>query len=113
MRQTVTCLIRDALGSIRGAVGSTGAIGGTASYDAWGNPRTPGGLTSIMPFGFAGGIIAPSGLIGPFASARFARGRDRMAPRRCVSRLAWRRISWRAIPRSRCGPVRSAGNGCA
>jgi RHS repeat-associated protein len=36
---------------------------GTTSYDAWGNPATGGGLTSITPFGFAGGYTDPTGLI--------------------------------------------------
>ena len=38
---TVTYLVTDALGSVRGTVSSTGALTGTTSYDAWGNPRPP------------------------------------------------------------------------
>jgi RHS repeat-associated protein len=35
----------------------------TTSYDAWGNPTTPGGLTSYTPFGYAGGYTDTDGLI--------------------------------------------------
>ena len=59
----VTYLISDALGSVRGAVSGTGALVGTTSYDAWGNPLTSGGLTSTTPFGFAGGYTDPDGLV--------------------------------------------------
>jgi RHS repeat-associated protein len=59
----ITYLVTDSLGSVRGAVSSTGAVLGTASYDAWGNPQTAGGLTATTPFGFAGGYTDPTGLI--------------------------------------------------
>ena len=56
-------MMTDALGSVRGVVDSGGALIGTASYDAWGNPETAGGLASITPFGYAGGYTDPTGLI--------------------------------------------------
>ncbi len=60
---TITYLVADGLGSVRGAVNSSGSLAGTTSYDAWGNPLTTGGLTATTPFGFAGGFTDPSGLI--------------------------------------------------
>lgn len=60
---TVSYLITDALGSVRGVVGSSGAVTGTTSYDAWGNPETTGGLTASTPFGYAGGYTDPTGLV--------------------------------------------------
>jgi RHS repeat-associated protein len=60
---TVSYLITDSLGSVRGIVGSAGTLGSTTSYDAWGNPLTPGGLTGATPFGFAGGYTDATGLI--------------------------------------------------
>ncbi len=60
---TVTYLVTDSLGSVRGTVNSTGTLTGTTSYDAWGNPLTPGGLTNSTPFGYAGGYTDPTGLI--------------------------------------------------
>jgi RHS repeat-associated protein len=59
----ITYLVTDALGSARGAVNSSGVLTGTTSYEAWGNPQTPGGLTSTTPFGFAGGYTDAGGLI--------------------------------------------------
>jgi RHS repeat-associated protein len=60
---TITYLVTDLLGSVRGAVSSTGALTGTTAYDAWGNPETAGGLASTTPFGYAGGYTDPSGLV--------------------------------------------------
>jgi RHS repeat-associated protein len=60
---TVTYLVADLLGSIRGTVSSAGALTATTAYDAWGNPGTTGGLTAATPFGYAGGYTDPSGLI--------------------------------------------------
>jgi RHS repeat-associated protein len=60
---TITYLVADLLGSVRGAVSSTGALTATASYDAWGNPETVGGLTGTTPFGYAGGYTDPNGLV--------------------------------------------------
>jgi RHS repeat-associated protein len=59
---TVTYLLADQLGSVRVAISPAGAVTGTASYDAWGNPTAPGGLTTT-PFGFAGGYTDPDGLL--------------------------------------------------
>jgi RHS repeat-associated protein len=59
----VTYLSTDALGSVRGTVNSSGTLTGSTSYDAWGNPEIAGGLTSITPFGYAGGYTDPTGLI--------------------------------------------------
>ncbi len=56
-------LVSDLLGSVRGIVGSSGALTAGTSYDAWGNPQTAGGLASYTPFGFAGGYTDPTGLI--------------------------------------------------
>jgi RHS repeat-associated protein len=58
-----TYLVTDSLGSVRGTVNSSGALTGTASYDAWGNPQATGGLIATTPFGFAGGYTDPTGLI--------------------------------------------------
>ena len=60
---TITYLVADSLGSVRGTVGSSGTLTGTTSYDAWGNPQTTGGLTAATPFGYAGGYTDPDGLI--------------------------------------------------
>jgi RHS repeat-associated protein len=59
----ITYLIADSLGSVRGAVSSSGTLAATASYDAWGNPETPGGMTAATPFGYAGGYTDPTGLL--------------------------------------------------
>jgi RHS repeat-associated protein len=59
---TITYLSADALGSVRGTVSAAGALTGTTSYDAWGNPATAGGLTASTPFGYAGGYTDPDGL---------------------------------------------------
>ncbi len=45
----VTYLLSDALGSVRALVSSSGVLWATTSYDAWGNPRTPGGLFLSEP----------------------------------------------------------------
>jgi RHS repeat-associated protein len=58
----VTYLVTDSLGSVRGAVSSSGALTATTSYDAWGNPETTGGLSASTPFGYAGGYTDPDGL---------------------------------------------------
>jgi RHS repeat-associated protein len=60
---TITYLFADSLGSVRATVSSSGALTGTTSYDAWGNPQTTGGLTAATPFGYAGGYTDPTGLI--------------------------------------------------
>ncbi len=59
----ITYLSTDSLGSVRGTISSSGTLTGSTSYDAWGNPETPGGLTPVTPFGFAGGYTDPTGLI--------------------------------------------------
>lgn len=59
----VTYLVADTLGSVRGTVNSAGALTGTTSYDAWGNPETTGGLTATTPLGYAGGYTDPDGLV--------------------------------------------------
>jgi RHS repeat-associated protein len=60
---TITYLVADLLGSVRGAVNASGTLTGTTSYDAWGNPLTAGGLSSATPFGFAGGYTDPTGFL--------------------------------------------------
>jgi RHS repeat-associated protein len=60
---TITYLSTDALGSVRGTISAAGALTGTTSYDAWGNPATTGGLTSATPFGYAGAYTDPDGLL--------------------------------------------------
>jgi RHS repeat-associated protein len=60
---TVTYLVTDFLGSVRGSVDGSGALLGTISYDAWGNPESTGGLTATTPFGYAGGYTDPDGLV--------------------------------------------------
>jgi RHS repeat-associated protein len=59
----ITYLVADSLGSVRGAVNSSGSLTGTTSYDAWGNPQTSGGLSATTPFGYAGGYTDPDGLV--------------------------------------------------
>lgn len=60
---TVTYLVADSLGSVRGTVNNAGILTGTTSYGAWGSPESTGGLTATTPFGFAGGYADPDGLI--------------------------------------------------
>jgi len=60
---TVTYLVPDAIGSVRGTVNSSGTLTGSTSYDAWGTPETSGGLTAATPFGFASGYTDPTGII--------------------------------------------------
>jgi RHS repeat-associated protein len=60
---TVKYLVSDALGSVRGIVNSSGSLGDSTTYDAWGNPETTGGLTSDTPIGFAGSYTDPTGLL--------------------------------------------------
>jgi RHS repeat-associated protein len=60
---TVTYLIADSLGSVRGTVSSSGALTETTAYDAWGNPETAGGLTATTPFGYAGAYTDSTGLL--------------------------------------------------
>jgi RHS repeat-associated protein len=60
---TVTYLVTDHIGSVRGTVNASGALTGTTSYDAWGNPETTGGLTASTPFGFAGAYTMGTGLL--------------------------------------------------
>jgi RHS repeat-associated protein len=60
---TPTYLVADSLGSVRGTVSASGTLAGSTAYDAWGNPQTAGGLTSVTPFGYAGGYTDPDGLI--------------------------------------------------
>jgi trimeric autotransporter adhesin len=58
---TVTYLISDAQGSVRGVVASGGLLTGSTSYDAWGNPSTS--LAADTPYGFAGGYTDTTGLV--------------------------------------------------
>lgn len=60
---TIAYLITDFLDSVRGTVSGAGSLTDTASYDAWGNPATVGGLTAVTPFGYAGGYTDPDGLL--------------------------------------------------
>jgi RHS repeat-associated protein len=60
---SVMYLVADSLGSVRGVVNGSGALGAATSYDAWGNPETTGGLSASTPFGYAGGYTDPTGLI--------------------------------------------------
>jgi RHS repeat-associated protein len=60
---SITYLVTDSLGSVRGLVNSAGTLTGTTNYDAWGNPETTGGLSASTPFGYAGGYTDPTGLI--------------------------------------------------
>ena len=48
---TITYLVADQLGSVRGTVSSAGSLSASTAYDAWGNPETSGGLTAATPFG--------------------------------------------------------------
>ena len=59
---TITYLVSDRLGSVRGTVNASGTLTNTTSYDAWGNPQTSGGLTASTPFGYAGNYTDPTGL---------------------------------------------------
>jgi RHS repeat-associated protein len=60
---SVTYLVTDSLGSVRGVVNSSGTLTATTSYDAWGNPETTGGLSVSTPFGYAGGYTDTTGLV--------------------------------------------------
>ena len=60
---SITYLVADSLGSMCGTVNGSGALTGTTSYDAWGNPQTTGGLTASTPFGYAGSYTDATGLI--------------------------------------------------
>jgi RHS repeat-associated protein len=60
---SVTYLVTDSLGSVRGVVNSTGTLTATTSYDAWGNPEATGSLTVSTPYGYAGGYTDPTGLV--------------------------------------------------
>jgi len=55
-------LMTDSLGAVRGIVSADGALTGSATYDAYGNPLTPGGLTASTPFGYAGYYTDGTGL---------------------------------------------------
>ena len=46
---TVTFLISDALGSVRGVLSSSGSLTASTSYDAYGNPETTGVLPPTRP----------------------------------------------------------------
>jgi RHS repeat-associated protein len=59
---TITYLVADLLGSVRGTVSPAGALTATTAYDAWGNPATAGGLTAATPFGYAGYYTDGTGL---------------------------------------------------
>jgi RHS repeat-associated protein len=59
---TVTYLLADRLGSVRGTINTSGTLTHSTSYDAWGNPQTTGGLTNTTPFGYAGNYTDPTGL---------------------------------------------------
>jgi RHS repeat-associated protein len=60
---TIVYLVADSLGSVRGAVASSGSLSGSVDYDAWGNPETAGGLSSYTPVGFAGAYTNLSGKV--------------------------------------------------
>ena len=59
---TASYLITDSLGSVRGTVSALGSLTGSVTYDAYGNPLTPGGLTATTPFGYAGYYTDGTGL---------------------------------------------------
>jgi trimeric autotransporter adhesin len=60
---TISYLVADSLGSVRGTVSGAGALTATTAYDAWGNPETTGGLSATTPFGYAGGYSDPTSLL--------------------------------------------------
>jgi RHS repeat-associated protein len=57
---TVSYLVTDALGSVRGVV-SSGTLTASTTYDAWGNVEAASSLLAYTPFGFAGGYTDPTG----------------------------------------------------
>ncbi|HET8823335.1 MAG TPA: RHS repeat-associated core domain-containing protein, partial [Thermoleophilaceae bacterium] len=59
---TITYLVSDRLGSVRGTVNAAGSLTQSTSYDAWGNPQTSDGLSGLTPFGYAGDYTDPTGL---------------------------------------------------
>jgi RHS repeat-associated protein len=59
---TITYLVTDLLGSVRGIVSSSGSLTASTGYDAWGNPETTSGLTTYTPFGYASGYTDATGL---------------------------------------------------
>jgi RHS repeat-associated protein len=58
---TITYLVSDLLGSVRGVVNTSGTLTAHTSYDAWGNPEGTS-LASSTPLGYAGAYTDPSGL---------------------------------------------------
>jgi RHS repeat-associated protein len=58
---TVTYLVSDSLGSVRGVVSSSGSLSASTAYDAWGNAASS--LAAVTPFGFAGAYSDPTGLV--------------------------------------------------
>jgi len=60
---SITYLVADLLGSVRGIVSSNGSLAATTSYDAWGNPETVDGLTAYTPFEYAGAYTDTTGLL--------------------------------------------------
>ena len=52
---TITYLVSDICGSVRGAVTVPAHSPAPPATIRWGNPRLTGGLTAITPFGYAGG----------------------------------------------------------
>ena len=60
---TVTYLVTDSLGSVRGVVSPSGGLTASTAYDSWGSPESGSGLTAYTPFGYASGYTDPTGLI--------------------------------------------------
>ena len=60
---TIQFLNSDEIGSVRGVVSSSGVLGASTSYDAWGNPETIGGLSTHSPFGYSGGYTDATQLV--------------------------------------------------
>jgi RHS repeat-associated protein len=60
---TITYLVADTLGSVRGAVTSTGTLSGTTAYDAWGNPQGTGGLAATNAIRVRGCYTDATGLL--------------------------------------------------
>ena len=59
---TISYLVKDYIGSVRGVVSSSGTLTATATYDSWGNPMT-GQLGSLTPYGYAGAYTDQTGLL--------------------------------------------------
>jgi RHS repeat-associated protein len=60
---TITYVVTDSLGSIRGTVNTGGTLTATSVYDAWGNLSSTSATAAVTPFGYAGSYTDSTGLL--------------------------------------------------